>query len=926
MDYYNFDLRLGEWNPTSRTGVAEVLYSPAGEGKRYSFLLDIDLASCAGRVHRTHSMAVELGRKLAESIFSQECVLLWQTSYHIARERGRGLRLRLHIDSWELRRLPWEMLYDTHRGEFLVFDPMVSLVRYIRLHAAPPSLHQSESFKVLVIIASPTDQAKLDCEGELRVLQDALGELIAAGHVEIIPCIHATHEKLHIALLENTPDVVHFIGHGEYDQEQRAGFLMLEDERGHSAPLGASEAARMLRRYGTNLVILNACETANGAWAGLAPALVRAEIAAVVAMQWPVEDQAAIRFSRAFYTALSLGQTIDECVAEGRVGASAASPDPNDWAAPVLFLRSLSGQLWTSDMAGSHEPPQSAPQPGDILRSPMATPNAPTSHEGGFYFKTRGPLLFATDAELIINRPELRRAIRIAQQPSVTQYIAFLSARQTGKTTLLFRLRDLLRDYYACIFIDLSVLSAQNASACFRFVAFRLITEFRAILGASFPLPETRRIASAVEFLAFLSELADIVPMPRIILLVDEVGALSPQVSNSFFNTLRTVFTQGRGLTNHLAKYLFVFSGAVDLYALTSDSNSPLNICEKIYLRDFDLPDVVKIVGQFSKLDMKLSEGAPAKIYELTGGHPYLTLQLCALMERAQIREVTPAEIERTAEKMLVEDDNIRHVIRELERRPLERRRLRSILFEGRKVPFSRNDPVLASLEMIGAIRAVQPCEVRNRLYERTLQQYYAQLDSSALEQEAAVKPLLPFEAKQPEDIEAMYTRLLALRAEALDDGGLYKEGKACENFAAALFSMVPAFSIYSDVPADARRLNVVLAINADAPGASYWNAYQPAILVECQDLDDASSESNISEIVDSASLHNIKLVFIMTSGETTSDATPQARYSGAHGDIYVVFIDDTEIAQLLKEHKDLDTFLRNKVLDARLLNTGADN
>ncbi len=30
---------------------------------------------------------------------------------------ARGLRLRLHIDSWELSRLPWEVLYDSRRGE-----------------------------------------------------------------------------------------------------------------------------------------------------------------------------------------------------------------------------------------------------------------------------------------------------------------------------------------------------------------------------------------------------------------------------------------------------------------------------------------------------------------------------------------------------------------------------------------------------------------------------------------------------------------------------------------------------------------------------------------------------------------------------------------------------------------------------------------
>ena len=39
MDYLNFDLRLGDWDHAARTGVAEVLSSPAGEGARLTFSL-----------------------------------------------------------------------------------------------------------------------------------------------------------------------------------------------------------------------------------------------------------------------------------------------------------------------------------------------------------------------------------------------------------------------------------------------------------------------------------------------------------------------------------------------------------------------------------------------------------------------------------------------------------------------------------------------------------------------------------------------------------------------------------------------------------------------------------------------------------------------------------------------------------------------
>ena len=911
MDYLSFDLRLGEWDADSRTGVAEVLQSPAGEGQPRSFLLGVNVDECARRVYRSATMAAELGRELANAVLSDECLMLWHESYQIARERRRGLRLRLHIEPWELARLPWELLYDARRGEFLVFDPRVSLVRYIRLHWAPPTFRQSKSLQVLVVVASPGDQAQLDAPRELAVLRNALRELESSGRVQVIISEHTTHEDLHIRLLENAPDVVHFIGHGEYDHARGQGFLLLEDEKGQTDLLGATEAARMLRRYGTNLVVLNAGNTATGAWAGLAPALMRAEIPAVVAMQWPVEDRAAIRFSRSFYTALSLGKSIDECMAEGRLGASASSRDPNDWAAPVLFLRSLSGQLWTNELVGA---------PGDhaapTLRSPSSGEGAweaPAERAEGDLFKTRGPLLSATDSALIIDRPELKRALRIAQQPSVTQYVALLGARQMGKTTQLFRIMDLLRHSYACVFVDLSVLRAQDARACFRFVALRLLGELRSLWGESLTLPEMHQIESAVEFLRLLREVAAAAPVPRIILLIDEVGALSPEVSDSFFNTLRTVFTQGRGASGPLAKYLCIFSGAVDLYALTSGSNSPLNICEKLYLSDLELVDVRHIVGQFARLGVAVGEEVAERVYAWAHGHPYLTMRLCALMEQAGLEEIKPADVDRAAEQMLVEDDNIRHVIHELERRPAEQRRLHRILIEGQQVPFSRHDPVLASLEMIGVLRATQPCVVRNRLYEDALRQYYAH----CLEETPDLKPLTPLE--RGANVGRIYARLATLRAEALGADQSYRRDQAWETFAAALFSLVPAFSVYPDLHAHDETLDLVLGIDAEAPGGDYWKPYGPAILVACGDLRQGRMEALLTAVRERAARYGLKLAFVMLSGERPELADALAACSGTREGVTVVLLRDAEIARLLEQRADLGALLRTKVLDARL-------
>lgn len=895
MEYLSFDLRIGEWNPHTQTGVVEVLRSPSGEVRRYPFALDLDVATALRELAETPGRARALGRQLSEAIFRQEVLLAWYESYQIARERQNGLRLRLHVESFELSRLPWELLHDARADDFYVFDERVSIVRYIRLHTAPPSLRQSAFLRLLVVSASPVDEAPIDWRNEIALLREAIEPLAREGLVQLQVCEHATRETLHVALLEHRPDVVHFIGHAEYDTTEQQGYLTLEDDQQRSSHIDATEVARLLRRYGAHLVVLNACETARGIWAGLAPTLVRCEIPAVVAMQWPIQDRAAIAFSSAFYQTLVAGRTVDECVAEGRIAMDTATPKTVTWAAPVLFLRSLSGQLWT------RRPSLASPERRrEILGD---EPAAGADRPRGELFRTRGPLRLPDDRDLMVDRPELRRILRLAHQPSVTQYVALLSARQTGKTTLLLQLMDLLQDIYACVFIDLSVLRGQDAPTCFRFVAFRLISELRALLGDDLPLPDTEPVESSVEFLEFLYSLARTVPMPRIVLLVDEVGALAPEVSDVFYNTIRTVFTQGRGMSSYLAKYLFIFSGAVDLYGLTFGTNSPLNICEKVYLNDLELAQVAQIVSRFELLGATVASEAAEAIYALTSGHPYLTVRLCSLLESAEVGEVTVAKVHWAASQLLVEDDNIRHLLYELENMPAARRRLYGIVVDKQSIPFSRNNPILAALEMIGAIRAIQPCTVRNQLYARALEHYFE-----------GHEPMHPQEDRAVAGNAGLYEQLARLRQEALRADSLDRSGAAWQVFAEALFSATPAFSVHPDQAEHNGWAHIILAINDRAPGGQFWQIFQPAILVRCEAVIQDSAKL-VDETLSSVRGLGLGLAFVLTSGVPSVGQLS----SGSRGGVTLVFVTDQEIGQLLDQRGDIESFLRNRVLSARL-------
>jgi hypothetical protein len=907
MEYLSFDLRLGEFDPVTCTLVAEVLHSPVGESERYRVQISPDLLASGGRIERSADGVIMLGKRLLRSVFTRDSLMLWYESCQVARERSRGLRLRLHIDSLELIKLPWELMYDPQKGEFLVFDPMISLVRYLRLHAPPPPLRERGSVKILVVVAAPEDQPPLDWRHELTMLADALEELIDLGKIQIIPCLHATHEALHMALLEHSPDVVHFVGHAHYDHAHKRGWISLESREHRTAPIEAHEVARMFRRYGGNLVVLNACDTANGDWAGLAPALVRAEVPAVVAMQWPVEDSAAIRFARLFYRALAMGRTVDECVAEGRIGASAASADPNDWAAPVLFLRSHSGRLWREDLAQVSEDGESA-QTGGTMRGGPPTPER--GRDEGFLFPTRGPLLPEDEGRLLIDRPELRRVRRLALQPSVSQYIALLSARQTGKTTIILSLWGDLAGRYACAFMDLSVLRAQDTRACFQFLAFHLVNALSERMGHD-KAPSAQDVTDGASFGRFLRELASMIDVPRIVVMLDEVGALRPAASDAVFNALRAVFTQGRGGDVALARYLFVFSGAVDLYTLTSGANSPLNICEKVYLRDFGRPEVGRLLHEFERLDVSVPDTAVDQVYALTNGHPYLTMRLCALLERANVTELSARNIEAAAEEMLVDDDNIHHVIHQLDQRPAERARLRSILMDGRELPFTRNDPVLASLEMIGAVQPSQPCRVRNQLYERALRPY---LGAHGADVPMSRRPL---ERPVADDPEAAFVGVETLRARALGRKGAMQGGQRWETYAAALFSLVPCLTLYPDTRARQGQMGILFAIGDEARDA-LWHSHESGLLVQRADLAAQHANEMLAEAVSRAKDLGICLVAVLTAGPGVPTPKHRAALSGVYDGVTVLVLDDISLAPILETRGDLEGYLLHRIASAQ--------
>jgi hypothetical protein len=265
-----------------------------------------------------------------------------------------GLRMIFYIseNEVEVAALPWEFLFDPDQiGPMALLD--TPIVRYLPQSAVLPRMQAQLPLKVLLTGAAT--EPKPDVDGALTEVREALELLGNAVAVTIEP--HLTRQKFQ-RLLRESYHVWHFIGHGAPATDSKSGVLLFEDAQGDAERVSARDLGILLNRNSIRLIILNACDTGKleiDPFRTVAPALLRAQIPGVVAMQLRVTQDAALAFSGEFYRTLAAGYPLDACVTEGRKAIIGVAGLRNpDWGIPVVYTRAEGGRLFE---------PQSQPKP-----------------------------------------------------------------------------------------------------------------------------------------------------------------------------------------------------------------------------------------------------------------------------------------------------------------------------------------------------------------------------------------------------------------------------------------------------------------------------------------------------------------------------------------------------------------------------------
>ncbi len=303
---------------------------------------------------------VALGQQLYNALFQGTLRDSWITAQGIAQNHQQVLRLRLGLKDMKLARLPWEVMHFGDRpvatGAYIAFSRYQSgISEASRLPSTNMPIQLDEGgIKVLMAIASPTDQARLSLlKQEAIKLQAELHYNHQGGNY--LPQIQLTlleqpgREELTQALEQGRYHVLHYSGHSNLGPN--GGEIYLVSSRtGLTETLSGDDLAGLLVNNNIQMAVFNSClgayaptsdPTADTGERNLTESLVKRGIRSVLAMSERIPDDVALTLTQLFYRNLARGHAVDLCVSRMRQGlVTAYGAHQMYWALPILYLQS----------------------------------------------------------------------------------------------------------------------------------------------------------------------------------------------------------------------------------------------------------------------------------------------------------------------------------------------------------------------------------------------------------------------------------------------------------------------------------------------------------------------------------------------------------------------------------------------------------
>ena len=361
------------------------------------------LSACLEETNARNSVnLVALGQQLYNALFQGTLRDSWITAQGIAQNHQQVLRLRLGLKDTKLARLPWEVMHQGDRP--IATGPYIAFSRYQSGMSGTsrmpvrniPQLSNESGIKVLMVIASPADQVRLNLlKQEAIRLQAELERKIQGGdhlpEIELSVLEQPGREELTQALEQGNYHVLHYSGHSNFGANGGEIYLV-SGRTGLTETLYGDDLAGLLVNNNIQMAVFNSCLGTYAATSdsnldtgqrNLTETLVKRGIKSVLAMSERIPDEVALTLTQLFYRNLSQGYAVDLSVSRMRQGLiSTYGSHQLYWALPILYLQ--------PEFDGYLDPEIYLPQSGELFNdydpssnaiSPLYTSKSPSSSD-----------------------------------------------------------------------------------------------------------------------------------------------------------------------------------------------------------------------------------------------------------------------------------------------------------------------------------------------------------------------------------------------------------------------------------------------------------------------------------------------------------------------------------------------------------------
>ena len=157
---------------------------------------------------------------------------------------------------------------------------------------------------ILFLSANPAEEAWLKVDQEAKEIEYKLAQGKYRDRFELVKEPGVSVEDIQYLLLQKSPNVVHFSGHGDVDA------IYLQGPDGHAQKLSEralSDLFGIVNRNGSiKVVVLNACYSESQATA------IAEHVGCVIGMTRAISDDAARGFASSFYQGLAFGNSVQD--------------------------------------------------------------------------------------------------------------------------------------------------------------------------------------------------------------------------------------------------------------------------------------------------------------------------------------------------------------------------------------------------------------------------------------------------------------------------------------------------------------------------------------------------------------------------------------------------------------------------------------